>query len=317
MLQTSKKTAIFLSILVILFSCNRDPNTDPLDPPSNPNLKYFGYTLVDVYFDDPTDDDVKINYVDEVSSFSNIADILVVEPSQDIKPNLDIMDGLDVKALIHLNEIFYEIAGEGGEMSGVFYDLRTDYRARWDELMEVNKLKENADKIQALYLGEEPTWNGISFEELRQACDYVKQTLPEVKIFLVEAFPALEALEVPESVDWLGFDHYFVKDPARDSEYLAEFELLKSKRSNDQDLVIILDAHYIDFAHGHFGIAINDLDLVAQSYYDLANSDEDVVAMIGYHWPSGFEFPQAIGTRGLPEYVLDEHKRIGKAISGK
>lgn len=311
------KSILSILLLLLLISCQEDPNDTPLSEPVNPKLQYFGYTLVDVYWDDPTDDDGKLNYIDEVADFSNIADLLVVEPTQNIEENLQTMNSFNVKAVIHLNEIFFEITGSSGEKSGVQYDLRTDYKERWDTFINTNKIDENKELIEAFYIGEEPTWNDISFEELEAACDYAKATIPDVKVFVVEAFPVLEELEIPASVDWAGFDHYFIADPVNNQQYRSELDLLKSKMTSNQELILILDAHFIDFAHGSSGIAKSDLDFVARSYYELANEEESVVGILGYHWPSGFEFENAIGARGLPENVINEHKRIGKAITGK
>ena len=79
-----------------------------------------------------------------------------------------------------------------------------------------------------------------------------------------------------------------------------------------------MDAHYIDFAHGDFGgIELNEMGEVANSYYELAKAEPKVVALLGYFWPSGFDQPNAIGARGMPEKVKSEYTRIGKEITGK
>src|SRR5665811_2246433 len=86
--------------------------------------------------------------------------------------------------------------------------------------------------IQAFYMGEEPTWNGISYEDLKSATGYVDQQFPAIPIMLIEAYPILDRLQVPESVDWIGFDHYFVKDPNSDPDYQQEWNIIKSKLSS-------------------------------------------------------------------------------------
>ncbi|NOQ73505.1 MAG: hypothetical protein GQ574_15980 [Crocinitomix sp.] len=316
-----KSTSIvFLFLCFALISCKKKTEEEiqeAFPEKTNPNLVHFGYTLVDVYWDDPTDDTDKINYIDEVAPFSNIADLLVISPEDDIRERLTLMQSYDVKGVLHLHELFFELVGTTESMSGSDYDLRTDYKERWDTFISTNEFDTDISALGCFYLGEEPTWNSISTEDFTAASDYIKATIPSIPILLVEAYPAVEALEVPASVDWIGFDHYFLADPATNSDFQAELTDLKSKKLDHQDLILVLDAHYIPFAHGSSGISKLDMDVVARNYYKLANAETDVVGMIGYHWPSGFDFASAIGARGLPSNVLSEHKRIGKAITGK
>ncbi len=307
-----------LLLCVAIISCKKDeeiPETFP--EKTNPNLIHFGYTLVDTYWDDPTDDSDKTNYIDEVAPFSNIADILAIAPEDDIRDRLTLMQSYDVKGVLHLHELFFELVGSTESFSGADYDLRSDYMERWDTFIATNGFDTDISTLACFYLGEEPTWNSISPDDFAAASDYIKATIPEIPILLVEAYPAVDSLVVPASVDWIGFDHYFIADPTTHSDFQAELNELKSKRLDHQNLIIVLDAHYIPFAHGSSGLSKLDMDVVARNYYKLANSETSVVGMIGYHWPSGFDFPSAIGTRGLPTNVLSEHKRIGKAITGK
>lgn len=124
---------------------------------------------------------------------------------------------------------------------------------------------------------------------------------------------------MPNSVDWIGFDHYFVEDPKTDVLYLNELNTLKSKfTTSEQKLVLIMDTHYISDFHGDYGgIALNDMDKVANSYYDLAKSEPKTIAILGYFWPSGFDNPESIGARNMPETIKENYFRIGKEITGK
>lgn len=299
-----------------MISCKKEDQSYQATGPSH--IKHFGFTLIDTYWDDPTDNGPKTNYIDEVYGFSNVADILVVNPSDNIVVRMTEMNSLQVKSILHLSEIFFELVGTSSP-SGAEYGLRTDYRARWDEFMNVNNLQVNQDLIQSFYIGEEPTWNGISFSDLRSATDYVKFTVPEIPIMIIEAYPIIDQLQVPNSVDWIGFDRYFVKDPNLNVEYLSELNSLKSKFTNpEQKLVIIMDTHYIGSLHGDFGgIALNEMDGVANSYYELAKSEPKTIAILGYFWPSGFDSPESIGARNMPETVKENYIRIGKEITDK
>ncbi|MBA2611155.1 MAG: hypothetical protein H0U95_04235 [Bacteroidetes bacterium] len=309
----------FLLIIISTFlftSCKKEAQAGPSCIEGH--LKYFGFTLVDVGWDDPLDSITKTNYVDEVAAFSNVADILVVNPTDNIIARMQMMSNNQMKAILHVNEIFFKYVGPGGP-SGALYDLRSDYQARWNDFVSTNNLTNNHSMLQAFYIGEEPTWNSISYLELKAATDYMKATIPEVPNLVIEAYPILNNLQVPTSVDWIGFDHYFIKDPKNSSVFLNELATLKSKRSSQtQKIALVLDAHFISSLHLDYG-GITEMQMkdVATSYYNLAQSDQDVVALLGYFWPGGFDDPGAKGARELPQNAKDEYMRIGKIISGK
>lgn len=316
-------TFFFLILSFVGLGCkkkndaNPEVETETFPEKTNPNLIYFGYTLIDVFWDDPSDGVTKTNYIDEVAPFSNIADILVISPTDDIRERLTIMESYGVKGVLHLNELFFEYVGSTPGMSGANYDLRPDYMERWDTFVSLNEFDLNTSNLGVFYLGEEPTWNSISAIDFKTASDYIKATIPEIPILLVEAYPAIDALEIPSSVDWVSFDHYFIKDPTTNAEFQTELATLKGKLFAHQNLALVMDAHYLSFAHGAYGIALEDMGIVARNYYNLANSETDVVALIGYHWPSGFDFSEAIGSRAFPDSILNEHRSIGRAITGK
>ena len=308
------KITCFLSILL---SCNKsDSITENIV--DSTHLKYFGFTLIDVFWDDPLDTENKTNYLDEVANFSNMADILVLNPSDHIISRVEFMNASHVKAILHLHELFFENVGSGGP-SGILFELRADYKERWNTFIQTNNLVLDQSKILALYLGEEPTWNSISFSELKAASDYIKSTLPNIPILLIEASPIINELQIPNSINWIGFDHYFIKDPENNTEFLNELSILKSKLVTDtQKLVIVFDAHYIPEIHNNIsGISKNEMKEVATSYYNLAKTEQKVIALLGYTWPGGFDTNTALGARQLPQLVKDEYQRIGKEITNK
>ncbi|XLS28645.1 hypothetical protein ACJD0Z_15770 [Flavobacteriaceae bacterium M23B6Z8] len=308
------KRIAFCHLCFLIIGCGSNSEMDQNTAQSE--LSYFGFTLVDTYWDDPSDSVIKTNYIDEVAAFSNIADILVINPQDQLVERLKMMNAQGMKAILHLNEIFFEFSAIGGGGSGFRYRLRQDYKKRWDDFAGVNDLIENQSLIQILYLGEEPTWNGITFEELKNASDYLKETFPSLPVMLIEAAPAIERLQIPESVDWVGFDHYFLKDPGNDPQYLSELNLLKSKLSTeDQKLVFVMDAHYIPSVHGDLGgIELQEMKAIALSYYQLARSEPKAIALIGYFWPGGFDDPSAIGARNMPEAIKEAYRNIGRQI---
>ncbi|MEO1515495.1 MAG: hypothetical protein AAFV95_10790 [Bacteroidota bacterium] len=325
--NTSMKYLITSLLLLCLLSCGKEnsPEIDTQLPPTAntssqrvDHIEYFGFTLVDTYWDDPSDSEVKTNYADEIHPFCNMADLIMIQPTDDIVQRVELLHSLDMKALIHMNELFFELV-DGNGPSGANYDLRKNYEDRWCDFITVNKSILNKEKIGTFYVGEEPTWNGISFEELDIVTNLIKADYPDIPVMIIEAFPVLDQLQIPEQADWIGFDHYFIKNPRTSPQFQREWRTIKSKRSHpSQRFVLIMDTHYIDWAHGDFGgIELDEMDDVANNYYDLAKEEEDVIGLIGYFWPNGFDIPESIGARGMPQDIKEEYERIGKEITGK
>lgn len=307
---------IFTALILSQYACDDGIVNDPPAYRLSP-VDYFGFVLVDTRWDDPTDSEVKTDYLDEVSSFTNMSDILVVEPSDNIISSVKEVIDAWCSPMIHVSSLFFEIVGTNSP-SGTQYALRDDFKSRWDEFLIKNA--EVGSSMYHFYLGEEPTWNGISFEDLKAASDYIKTTKPASRLIIIEAAPAIEQLQVPISVDWIGFNHYFLADPYNDPTFRAEYDLLKSKRTNDeQRFVLVMDSHYIPEVHQDiFGIDIQDMKAVADAYLQLAEEEKgDVVALLGYVWPSGFDSPNAVGARHMPTQVLVRYKEIGRRISVK
>ena len=311
---------VLISYILILGTLNACKNDDASTTPdvSGSHIKHFGFTLVDTHWDDPTDSETKSNYADEIHTFSNLADILVANPSDDLVQRAHNFKDLELKAILHLNELFFELV-DANSPSGTNYNLRADYEERWNTFNFINHSILNANYIGALYIGEEPTWNGITFSELNNVAQLIKAEKPTIPLLVIEAFPSLNDLQVPELIDWIGFDRYFVRDPNINTDYQKDWKTLQSKITNpSQKIMVIMDSHYIDWAHGGFGnIDVREMGEVANNYYKLAKSDKRVIGILGYFWPNGFDTPESIGARGMPSNVKSEYERIGKEMTGK
>ncbi|QIE58734.1 hypothetical protein G5B37_03895 [Rasiella rasia] len=312
-----KSIVAYTLISCILFACKKDDESSTFES-INAHIEYFGFTIVDTYWDDPTDSEVKTNYADEIHNFSNIADILVVNPNDNIVQRTQTFADLDLKAILHLNELFFVLI-DNNSPSESNYDLRTDYQERWNEFKTINQSILSTNYIGTFYIGEEPTWNGITFTELDAVARLLQTEFPNIPTMIIEAYPSLNDLQVPQTVDWIGFDRYFVENPNTNFEFQQDWNTLQSKISDpNQKIMIILDSHYINWAHGDFGgIELTQMDDVAENYYELAKSDEKVIGILGYFWPNGFDISESIGARGMPQNVKTEYQRIGREITGK
>lgn len=312
-----KSIVAYILILSTLFACKKDDESSSFDN-QNSHIEYFGFTIIDTYWDDPTDSETKTNYADEIYTFSNLADILVVKPNDNLVQRTQTFVDFELKAILHLNELFFELIDTNSPSSSN-YDLRPDYQERWKDFKKINQAILNTNYIGAFYIGEEPTWNGIAFAELDAVAQLLQTEFPNTPTMIIEAYPSLNDLQVPQTVDWVGFDRYFIENPNTNAEFQQDWNTLKSKLSNpNQKIMVILDSHYIDWAHLDFGnIEFTQMNIIAKNYYELAKSDEKVIGILGYFWPNGFDITGSIGARGMPQHVKIEYERIGREITRK
>ena len=284
--------------------------------PASP-LRFFGYAMVDCGVHDGFMPSPTTNYVGEVASFTNIGQMCVFGPGEDIGARLAWMQANGMWALLSVQALLFEGAPDASTGSGTRYRLRADFQRRWSSFVHLNRLNVRAAAIGAFYLADEPAWNGVSAADLRQAADLVKATFPTTPIMLIEAAPAIGALVVPRSVDLIGFDQYGVVDPDSNPVYRAHLAQLKARRSRpEQRLVVVMEGQWLPAYDGQ-GVDAGLMATVAQRYVALANSDPEVLAMVGYLWPGGVAGPGHRGSRNLPPAVISEHMRLGKAITRK
>ena len=300
------------------------PTPTPTPPPAPAfGLRYFGYAEVDC----------GTNYIDEVASFTNLAHLCITLPSDTIVSRLDRFAARGVKAVINLDSIFFMSTVDRGctpdpfqDRSCVLTTLRADYRTRWDTFVQTNQLKLQEAKIGAFWVKDEPAWNNLSVSSLAAAANIVKTDFPSVPTLAIEGWPAMDRFQMPSSIDWIGFDFYGVRNPATNVQYQYYFSILKSRRQAHQKLFIVMDGAWRASLQGSTGIfpwpgvgglSQNDMAEVAQNYYTLAKSDLNVVGIGVLLWPSGIVTPDQIGSRDLPAAVRDQHRQIGKSITGK
>ena len=131
---------------------------------------------------------------------------------------------------------------------------------------------------------------------------------------LVEGWPAVDKLRVPPALDWIGFDRYGVIDPSTDEQWLADLETVRAARTRaDQKIVLVADTQWLPM-YGSAGVKPEDMAWIISRYYQLAATDPDVIALIGYVWPGGLDGAEQLGARSLPKNALDLFKEIGAQI---
>lgn len=287
-----------ISVLLVFFITAAISQTAPA------RLKHFGFYLINTYVDDKYDGVPKTNYTDEVSSFTNLNQSLAFSPLQDVSGDVNAMNAECTKPFMSCEQIFWRRV-DGNAPSGNNYDIYPDWQARWNTFKATNAATLTPGKIGCFYIADEPLWNGIPNAELAAVTDVIKNDYPAIPIFYIEEYPEVANMVVPASVDWIGFDQYFIFDPLHNTQYLAYLNTLKSKRSNNQKIFIIGDSRWIPQYQSQAGVTPADMASTIQSYYDLAVSDPDVIGLINYLWPGGFDGPGTLGARNLPQSVID------------
>lgn len=300
-----QKTIITLLINILLNITYTYAQTAPL------HLKYFGFALVDCGLDDPNDAIVKNNYSADVAPFCNIMHMCVNSPLDTIVTRVDACNNLCMKPVISIQDIFYFIADTNAP-SGKNYDLYPDFFNRWNIFKSVNTTL-NVSKVEALYVFDEPVWNGVSFQELDTVCKLIKNDLPTISLLIVEAWPVINNLQVPASIDWLAFDQYGVFDVSTDTAYLNKLAITKSKRSAaHQKMFLIMDAQFAPWYSPTYAWQSDTMLHVVQNYYNLAASDTTIIGITGFTWP-GIE-QGWLGAQSLPQTVINKIMGIGQQI---
>ena len=277
------------------------------------HLKYFGYYLVDTEIDDPNDASTMTTYTEEVANFSNIAHLHVSNYTDDLTGRVNWMNTNCMKPFISVQNIFWSRKDANGP-SGNRFTLLPDYKERWATFKKINASALKGSKVEFFYVSDEPTWNGISYDELNTICNLLKKDFPDIKIMILEAYITLKQFKIPKSADFIGFDRYCVFHPATDTSYLANLATLKSKLSAPhQKIWLTIDDNWIPL-YGTYGYTPEMMASVIQEYYDVAAKEPLCEGLVGYMWPGGFDTPEQLGVRNLPKNALDLNVKIGRMI---
>lgn len=306
-MTNSKKQFFLLSLFGLFFTLSSLAQTAPA------HLKYFGFVAIDCFYDDPLDASSITNYITEVDTFSNIAHMCVYDCTDDIVARTNLMNAHCVNPIVHIQEVFFQIVDTNAP-SGANYDLRPNFAARWATFIATNAAVLNQSQIACFYVADEPAWNGISFAEMDTVCSLVKSTFPTIPILLVEAYTSVAVMQVPQTVDWVGFDRYGVFDPQFDLAFQQDLDTVKARLSSPtQKIVLVIDDQWLPY-YGQAGYPPDTMKYVVQNYYDLAVADTSVIGLVGYIWPGGLDDPGHLGVRNLTQGVIDKNIEIGQLI---
>jgi hypothetical protein len=308
----------FLSELFFIVCIQVLLGLQPVYATTNNGLGYFGFAIVDCGWDDPSDSIVKTNYIDEVASFTNIAHMCVYSSSDKIGNRIATFNKAGVKAILHIESILFRpglgVAPSGGKKM----ILRSNAATELTKFVTLNKDVLNPDTVAALYIIDEPVWNGVSLKDLTLALQIVKKALPDIPRMVIEASQVVNQIMIPIELDWVGIVDYGIIDPEYDEAWLAELNKVSTARSRaDQKIVIVANTQWLPYFQSDAGINPSDMEATINSYARLAASYPDVVALVGYAWAGGLDDPQQLGARSLPSNVQQSFQTIGFDITGK
>lgn len=282
--------------------------------PATNHLKYFGFAAIDCGWHDPNDHTGKTNYVDEVSGFTNIGQMGVFAADESLAKRLAIFNKVRIKAMLHIEPLLFDRA-KASTPSGTILTLRPNAERLWSEYVKRNKAVLTSKYVAAIYVVDEPVWNGVTPADFIKALRIVKKYLPAIPTVVIEAWPVVKKIMVPKELDWVGFDRYDSVDPEHDPKWMADLATVQKARSRaDQKIVIVASTQWLPYYEKDAGVKPEDMAKIAEIYYRIATNTPDVIALVGYIWPGGLDGATHLGARNLPQNVQRTLRSIGKRI---
>jgi hypothetical protein len=225
--------------------------------------------------------------------------------------------GRDMKVLVELGQLLWAPGA-----NATYRSLYPDFRNRWNTWKSYNPTIFSSEKILAFLVRDEPFQNRVNIDQYEMAAQMVKQDFPWAKIILIEAAAAvydpspssyfnLNRLRI-NTVDWIGVDRYAI-DPTTDTIFRTAVTKFKQSYPG-RKFVYVGDGYWDDMHRQFLGNNIVIMRDIMTKWYDVARNDPDAVLLGMFIWGSG---PGSIGSDGFPQSVLDEHFRVGKAITGR
>ncbi len=268
----------------------------------NHSIKYFGFAVTDC----------EENLLSEVDSFVNLVDMCIFDFSNIHNRIVANTEGNN-QVILNIAGIFIESIPDPASSTGVKYYLNENYAELFKIWVSAN-LDLPLEKIAAFYIADEPAWNDMAMADLATVAAHVKDAYPTIPIMVIEAYTAIQSLEITDDIDWIGFDKYGVLQPNTDTEYLQHISELKALRTNpSQNLVIIMESQWIEL-YEDAGYEQSVLIPMAQSYFQLSKREADVVALISYLLPGHFDSDDQKGFLELEPEVREAIRNIGTEI---
>lgn len=286
-----------------------------LSLPAAAQLQYFGYVGLDF------DDDVS-----KTKSYTNFAHVSTQVPQDPgVLAHIDAINARGLKATIDLSQIFF--------CAPEYNTLCWDWQTRWNTWKTYNASILTSNKVLALTVRDEALTFGTNVSDLETAAAYIKSDpalASWVKIWWIEAACKVASddcgpysgnhgfdnstANIPH-IDWIGLDVYDTH-PAYDSTFLTARSKMKAKYPGKK-WMYVMDGFWRQAHADNFGTSdTNFMRQIATEWYDMARADPDAILLGVFIWA---DIPDEgiTGSNQFSCYVIDEHKRIGRIITGK
>lgn len=283
-------TLLRLAVLVLMLT-GTAARSDPIE---------FGFVAVLCGHDDPHDNTARTDYSDEVAGWTSLNHVCLDTPAETTR-RLAATAGR-FTALLHVEPVFFE-GGAHMARQAAAMDL-------WPIYAEAIRA---ADVLPVFYLADEPILRGLDPSLLSRAAQMIRDTFPEARIAVVEAYLPDRPLVIPPEIDLWGFNAYTLRDPGADPGYMAELDRAEAALAPHQSLILVADAMFTP-VHSLAGLVPTDMADVALAYERLARARPRVAAMIGYTWVGGIDGPGELGLRDLPPEVRETWQEIGHRL---
>lgn len=242
-----------------------------------------------------------------VAPFTNIYTVLPTSLTENCGPFLATLAAQGVKALIALQQIVAD-ATTGLPLA--------DWSARLDTWKAAQGNSIDA-RVEAFYLPDEPYHVGWTKAQLNAVSNRVKVLWPNHKQMMIEGYQKVRSLgttqyPIPTNVYYIGWDRYGTLQPHTDTDYVADFNWLKSKMGTNRKMVIVGESQWLDY-YTQAGYTMDVMGPMFESYYMVAQQPE-VGVFFCYLLPNGFDSPDHVGLFGLPQSVIDLHVDAGTYI---
>jgi hypothetical protein len=259
-----------------------------------PGLRYFGYFAARITASGG-------DHLAEVRDRSNLNWVQISDPDR-YRP--EVLDGCKPRGCVIStgNEFFRGCDSEHSPSC----ELYPDYKARWGRLADA--VRSRIGKVGAFYLLDEPQFRGATPAELHTAATTIKATFPGTPVMMVEAGPQVTpSLQVPSSVDWVGFDWYCRPF----SDVTRTLATLTSRTQPHQSLFLVPEAAPLQACGGAAGHATDaEIASLQFDYFRLAQSNPRVIGLLAFgFWTSGYDSAQ------LPRTVA-AHEQIYRQVAG-
>jgi hypothetical protein len=246
------------------------------------NLRYFGYFAARI-----TDSDG--NHVPAVTHRTNLNWIQISDPDRYAPEVLPFCTPRG--CIVSTGHEFFSGCDSIDSPS---CGLHPDYRERWGRLADA--VRPHIGRVGAFYIMDEPQWRGASPGEIETAARTIKATFPNIPVMMVEAGPEVSpSLQVPGSVDWVGFDWYC--EPFSTVE--RTLGTLTNRIHPGQKLFLMPEAAPLEECGGEPGHATDaEISALQYDYFKLAVSNPRVIGLLAFgFWTSGFspsELPRTV-----------------------